>query len=113
VAPTAETVVGTVPGEIDLSEGNAEDGEAVFAEVADPACSTCHTYGPAGSESEVGPDLDDALAGQDREQILESIVNPDAEITSGFADNLMPEDYAEQLNEQQLADLVAFLSPQS
>jgi mono/diheme cytochrome c family protein len=113
VAPTAETVVGTVPGEVDLSRGNAEEGRNVFTNVADPACSSCHTYGPAGSESDVGPNLDDALADQDPEQILDSIVNPDAEITPGFADNLMPEDYAAKLSEQQLADLVAFLKPQS
>ena len=32
-----------------------------------------------------------------------------AEITEGYADNLMPEDYGDKLTEQQLADLVAFL----
>jgi mono/diheme cytochrome c family protein len=113
VAPTAETVVGTVPGEIDLSKGDAAAGEEVFNETANPACSTCHTYGPADSEQTLGPNLDEALAGDDPEFVLESIVNPDAEITDGFADNLMPEDYGEKLNEQQLADLVAFLKPQS
>jgi hypothetical protein len=76
VAPTAETVVGTVPGEIDVSGG-------------------------------------DPQAGKDRQFILESIVNPDAEVTEGFADNLMPEDYGQKLTEEQLADLVAFLKPQS
>jgi mono/diheme cytochrome c family protein len=113
VAPTAETVVGTVPGEVDLGRGNPEEGRNVFMNVADPACSSCHTYGPAGSESDVGPNLGEVLADQDPEQILDSIVNPDAEITPGFADNLMPEDYAAKLSEQQLADLVAFLTPQS
>jgi mono/diheme cytochrome c family protein len=113
VAPTAETVVGTVPGEVDLSKGNAEAGKEVFTDVADPACGTCHTYGPAGTEQTLGPNLDEALADKDPEFILESIVNPDAEVTPGFADNLMPEDYGQKLNEQQLADLVAFLKPQS
>jgi mono/diheme cytochrome c family protein len=113
VAPTAETVVGTVPGEVDLSQGNAEDGETVFTDVANPACGSCHTYGPAGTEQTLGPNLDEALADKDAQFILESIVNPDAEVTSGFADNLMPEDYGQKLNEQQLADLVAFLTPQS
>jgi mono/diheme cytochrome c family protein len=101
-----------VPGEVDLSKGNAEAGKEIFNNVADPACSTCHTYGPAGSEQTLGPNLDEVLADKDRQNILESIVDPDAQITSGFADTLMPEDYAEQLNEQQLADLVAFLKPQ-
>ena len=113
VAPTAETVVGTVPGEVDLSKGNAEAGKEVFTDVANPTCGSCHTYGPAGTEQTLGPNLDEALADKDAQFILESIVNPDAEVTSGFADNLMPEDYGQKLNEQQLADLVAFLTPQS
>jgi mono/diheme cytochrome c family protein len=111
VAPTAETVVGTVPGEVDLSKGKAEAGQEVFTNVADPACSSCHTYGPAGS-AEVGPNLDEALANQDPQQVLESIVDPNAQVTSGFQPDVMPDDYAEQLSEQQLADLVAFLKPQ-
>jgi mono/diheme cytochrome c family protein len=86
---------------------------AVFTDVANPACGSCHTYGPAGTEQTLGPNLDEALADKDAQFILESIVNPDAEVTSGFADNLMPEDYGQKLNEQQLADLVAFLTPQS
>jgi mono/diheme cytochrome c family protein len=113
VAPTAETVVGTVPGEIDLSTGDPQAGKNVFNDVAQPACSSCHTYGPAGSNQTLGPNLDDALADKDRQFILESIVNPDAEVTQGFADNLMPEDYGQKLSEEQLADLVAFLKPQS
>lgn len=113
VAPTAETVVGTVPGEVDLSKGNAEAGKAVFTDVANPTCGSCHTYGPAGTEQTLGPNLDEALADKDAQFILDSILNPDAEVTPGFADNLMPEDYGQKLNEQQLADLVAFLTPQS
>jgi quinoprotein glucose dehydrogenase len=113
VAPTAETVVGTVPGEIDVSGGDPQAGKNVFNKVANPACSSCHTYGPAGSNQTLGPNLDDALADKDRQFILESIVNPDAEVTEGFADNLMPEDYGQKLTEEQLADLVAFLKPQS
>jgi mono/diheme cytochrome c family protein len=113
VAPTAETVVGTVPGEVDLSKGNAEAGKEVFTDVANPTCGSCHTYGPAGTEQTLGPNLDEALADKDAQFILESILNPDAEVTPGFADNLMPEDYGQKLNEQQLADLVAFLTPQS
>jgi mono/diheme cytochrome c family protein len=102
-------VIGTIPGQVDLEAGNARSGKAVFTEMSDPKCSSCHTYGPAGSNAEVGPDLDTALKGKSAEFILESIVSPDAEITPGFADNLMPEDYASKLDQQQLADLVAFL----
>jgi mono/diheme cytochrome c family protein len=113
VSPSAETVVGTVPGEVDLSQGDPEAGKEVFTNVANPACGTCHTFEAAGSEQTLGPDLDEALADKDRQFVYESIVDPDAEITPGFADNLMPEDYEQRLDEKQLADLVAFLKPQS
>jgi mono/diheme cytochrome c family protein len=113
VAPTAETVVGTLPGEVDVSAGDPEAGKEVFNDVANPACGSCHTYGPADTNQTLGPNLDEALADKDRQFVLESIVNPDAEITPGFADNLMPEDYGQKLSEEQLADLVAFIKPQS
>jgi putative heme-binding domain-containing protein len=105
--------VGTVPGEVDLSQGDPEAGEEVFTNASNPACSTCHTFEAAGSTQTLGPNLDETLADKDRPFVYDSIVDPDAEITEGFADNLMPEDYGQKLNEQQLADLVAFLTPQS
>ena len=105
--------MGTVPGEVDLSKGDPDAGKDIFSNVANPACSTCHAFEAAGSTQTLGPNLDEVLADKDREFIYESIVDPDAEITEGFADNLMPEDYGEQLDEKQLADLVAFLKPQS
>jgi cytochrome c oxidase subunit II len=90
-------------------QGNAQAGEEVFSSIANPACGTCHTLEAAGSNQTLGPNLDEGLADKDAAFIRESIVDPDAEITEGFADNLMPEDYGEKLTEQQIADLVAFL----
>ncbi len=57
----------------------------------------------------VGPDLDQVLKGKDAAFIHESIVDPDAEVASGFTAGVMPAVYADQLDDQQLADLVAFL----
>jgi mono/diheme cytochrome c family protein len=99
--PTGET--GEEP------QGDPEAGEEVFTTVASPACATCHTLQAAGATQTLGPNLDEALADKDAAFIRESIVEPDAEVTSGFADNLMPEDYGDKLTEQQLKDLVAFL----
>jgi len=115
VSPAPETVEGTVEQETvpDLAQGDPEAGREVFTDVAQPGCGTCHTYEAAGTDAEIGPDLDEALQGDDPETIYNSIVNPDDEITEGFADNLMPEDYGEKLDDKQLADLVAFLTPQS
>jgi mono/diheme cytochrome c family protein len=108
---TPETVIGTVKT-VDLSQGDAAAGKEIFTKTASPACSTCHTYKPAGSTAQVGPDLDQALQGKDPEFILESITNPSAEVTSGFQD-IMPKEYRTQLDDKQLADLVAFLQPKS
>jgi mono/diheme cytochrome c family protein len=89
--------------------GDPEAGKEVFTTVANPACGTCHTLAAAGTDQTLGPNLDEGLADKDAAFIHQSIVDPDAEITPGFADNLMPEDYGEKLTEQQLNDLVAFL----
>jgi mono/diheme cytochrome c family protein len=114
VTPAPETVEGTVPTETkpsvaNLPKGDPAAGKTVFTEEAKPACRTCHTLAAAGTNETLGPNLDEAMKGQDADFILESIVDPDADITEGFEDNLMPEDYGEKLTEKQLADLVAFL----
>jgi mono/diheme cytochrome c family protein len=113
LSPAPETVVGTVPEGRTIEPGNAEAGKEVFTKIAQPPCGNCHTYEAAGTTQTLGPNLDDALQGQDAAEIAEDIVNPDATISEGFPDNLMPEDYGQKLSEKQLADLVAFLLPQS
>jgi mono/diheme cytochrome c family protein len=118
VSPLPETVEGTVPtetggGATTIEPGDAEAGKAVFTTAAQPTCGSCHTYEAAGTTAEVGPDLDETLAGKDAAYILEQIVNPDSEIAPGFAAGVMPKDYGEKLSEKQLADLVAFLLPKS
>jgi mono/diheme cytochrome c family protein len=105
---TPEDVEGDIPQQT-VGEGDAAAGKEVFA-AASPSCGSCHTFKPAGSTAEVGPDLDEALQGQDAQQVFESIVNPDAQITEGFQPGLMPKDYGQKLDEKQLADLVAFLT---
>lgn len=105
--PTPEEVQGTVPQET-VAKGDPEAGKAVFNE-ASPACGTCHTFAAAGTDGMTGPNLDEALEGDDAAAILESIVDPDAEVTEGFDAGIMPKTYGEDLSEEQLADLVAFL----
>jgi mono/diheme cytochrome c family protein len=88
------------------AEGDAAAGKAVFAA---QACGGCHAYSAAGTNSSVGPDLDEALQGKDPEFVRESIVDPNKEITSGYAPNIMPKDFGQKLSQKQLNDLVAFL----
>jgi cytochrome c551/c552 len=108
-APLPETVVGTVeqPG----GEGDPEAGAKVFSEAG---CDGCHTYEPAGSTAEVGPSLDELpeLAEKADQGTLEeftrtSITNPDAYVEEGYQEGVMP---AFDGSEQELADLVAFLT---
>jgi cytochrome c2 len=112
VGATAETVIGTLPQQKALPKGNAAAGKAVFTSAG---CTGCHTYKPAGSNANVGPDLDklalyakQANAGDETEFIHESITNPSAYIQPGYPD-VMPKDYGQKLKDQQLADLIAFL----
>jgi cytochrome c oxidase subunit 2 len=87
--------------------GSAEAGRTVFE---DQGCGSCHTFAPAGSSGTVGPNLGEVLAGKDAAFIRESIVDPNAEVASGFSAGVMPQNYGDQLSPQQLDDLVAFLS---
>lgn len=102
-------MIGSVPEGPKIEPGDAEAGKEVFVQVANPSCGNCHTYQAAGTTQTLGPNLDEGLKGMSAEEIVQQIVNPDAEVTEGFPDNLMPEDYGQKLNEKQLSDLVAFL----
>jgi len=93
-----------------ISGANA--GKAVFN---NNGCSACHTFTPAGSQSAVGPNLDqlpdDAKkAGKPLEEFTrESIVNPDAYVPKGYARNVMPKTFS-QLPKSQLDALVQYLT---
>jgi mono/diheme cytochrome c family protein len=87
--------------------GSPAAGKAVFAA---QGCGNCHTFAPAGSTGTVGPNLGEALKGKSPEFIRESIVNPNAEVASGYPAGVMPQTYKDQLTPKQLDDLVAFLS---
>jgi mono/diheme cytochrome c family protein len=108
-APLPETVVGTV--EQSGSEGNPEAGAKIFGEAG---CGGCHTYEPAGTTADIGPSLDELpqLAENADQGTLEeftrtSLVNPNAYVEEGYEEGVMPP-YGG--SEQELADLVAFLT---
>ena len=109
-APTTSGPTETTPGETTGGPtGDPAAGKDIFMTTAQPPCASCHTLAEANATGTVGPNLDDVLKGKDAAFIHESIVDPDAEIASGFTAGIMPAVYADQLDEQQLADLVAFL----
>ncbi|CAN5580413.1 hypothetical protein BH20ACT15_BH20ACT15_04190 [soil metagenome] len=110
----------------DLVEG--EDAEAVAAYVASVAgvpgimppefiaseffatnCGGCHTLSAAGTTGTIGPVLDDVLQGMTIAQIMESISDPEANITAGFPAGVMPANYGDTLTPDQLKALSQYL----
>jgi cytochrome c551/c552 len=104
---------GTTPGETTPAapSGNAVAGKALFTS---QGCNGCHTFKPAGSTAQVGPDLDDLAAnaktanrGPVEQYTAESIEDPGAYVVPGYPNGVMPQF---QLSDKQVADLVAFLA---
>jgi mono/diheme cytochrome c family protein len=112
ISPTAETVVGEQPQAQPAPQGDAAAGKQVFDS---KGCGGCHTFQPANSSGQTGPDLDNLTAaaekaGQPIEEFTrESITQPDAYVEQGFPEGVMP---AWSGTEKELSDLVAFLTQQ-
>ena len=117
----ATTSGGTAGATAAVAEGDPERGREVYLM---SGCGGCHTFEAAGSTRNVGPNLDEAAERYDAAFLRESIVQPDAFIEKGESGSIgggreyateMPaygpeEKPPNHLTEQQLADLVAFLS---
>jgi cytochrome c551/c552 len=86
--------------------GNPQAGQAVFA---GSGCGSCHTVAAANASGTIGPNLDEVLQGKDAAFIRTSIVDPNAVIAQGYGPNIMPDNFGEQLSDEELANLVAFL----
>ena len=113
-APTGE-VSGTLPREQAAPAGNAQQGESIFRQ---QGCNGCHTFTPADSKANRGPNLDRlaeyarrANQGALEEFTRTSITNPTAYVEKGWQP-IMPSDGG-QLTDQQVSDLVAFLTQES
>jgi mono/diheme cytochrome c family protein len=95
-------VPGAKPPEV---EGGA--GAQVFA---NNGCGGCHTLAAANAGGTVGPDLDEVLPGQQEAEIEESVVDPEAKIAEGYPKGVMPQNFGEKLSEEEIKELVKFLS---
>lgn len=82
-------------------------GAQVFA---NSGCGSCHTLAIANSGGVTGPNLDEVLPGQSNAEIEESIVNPEAKIEQGYPRGVMPQEFGEKLSEEELKQLVEYLS---
>ena len=82
-------------------------GAQVFA---NNGCNGCHTLKAAGASGVTGPDLDEVLPGQSEAMIEESVVNANKEIAKGYPPNVMPQNFGQLLSEEELEQLVEYLS---
>ena len=105
------------------SGGRTGGGASVGAEAAlgkttfaSAGCGGCHAFEPAGTDAQVGPDLDNLAADAKKagepeaEYIKQSIVDPNAVIVSGYQPGVMPTTFGQTLSPEELDALVAYLS---
>ena len=105
------------------SVGNAANGEKLYTNptigsASAPGCNTCHSLeadvvlvGP--SHAGIAARAETAVDGMSAEEYLrDSIVNPDAHVTEGYAAGVMYQNYGAEIPEPQINDLVAFLLTQ-
>jgi len=100
------------PGSGDEAAAAPEvDGKQLFAEGNGTAtsCGACHTLADAGTSSATGPDLGKTLSGKDEDFIRKAIVEPDADVASGFQAGIMPKNYGDTLSPEELDALVTYL----
>jgi mono/diheme cytochrome c family protein len=85
----------------------AKAGAQVYASAG---CGSCHTFKAANSKGTTGPNLNEYLEPDDnRAGIEEMIVDPNAEIAEGYSANVMPQNFGETLDAEEVKQLVAFL----
>jgi cytochrome c oxidase subunit II len=89
--------------------GAAADGKTLFTTGANPACGSCHTLSDAGATGTIGPDLDKVLKGKDAAFIQQSIEDPGAEVAQGFQDGIMPTNYGDTLQPEEIKALTDYL----
>jgi mono/diheme cytochrome c family protein len=95
----------TTTGEEPAPAGDPAAGKELFAS---NGCGGCHAFEAAGSSGTVGPNLDEALADKDEAYVHRAIVDPNADVEEGYSPGIMPS--FDQLSEDQVNDLVAFLT---
>lgn len=104
-----------LPQYADLPIGNPARGAALFSESINgaPSCTSCHVLQGVGlsapSFEGYGAVAGERVSGLSAgEYTLQSIVQPAVHLVSGYT-NVMYNQYAQRLNPQQIADLIAYL----
>ena len=93
----------------DAAAGSApKSAETAEEAIGKYGCQACHNL--LGTESPVGPSLEDASARMSAMQIRESILKPDAVIAEGFTAGMMPGDFDSRMTVKELEMIVQFLA---
>jgi len=114
VSAARQPIADLSSSEQETAPDSASAGERIF--YGEGTCGACHSLEPG--KQIVGPSLSGvaaraaALAPEYTVEsyIYESITNPNAYVVEGFQPDIMPANYGDRLSEEQLADLVEFLS---
>ena len=102
----------------DPARGEALYKQPVIGDASAPGCNTCHSLeegvvlvGP--SHAGIGARAETAVAGLSAEEYLrKSIVEPNVDITEGYTEGVMYQFYGDDLTDEEIDDLVAFLLTQ-
>ena len=99
--------VASVAGVVGIEPPPLGDAENIFTQ----QCGGCHTLEAAGTAGAIGPNLDDVLPGQDAEMIMQSIQDPQSELSEGFEDQegVMPVYDENAIPEEDLQGLIDYL----
>ena len=98
--------------------GDAAAGKKLFEQTligTQAGCITCHSLEPGvtmvgPSLATIGAEAGSRVSGMSAEEYLrQSILEPDAHLAEGFSSGIMPGTFADELTEQQVNDLVAYL----
>lgn len=103
--------------------GNAANGETLYKQATigsanAPGCITCHSLEPGvvlvgPSHAGLGERAQTAVPGMTAEEyLIQSIKEPDAHVTEGYTAGIMYQNYAQDLPNAQINDIVAFLLTQ-
>ena len=105
-------------GSSSSGSSDSKAGEQLFKQStigSKAGCNTCHALEPdviiiGPSLAGIGAKAATLVAGQSAEETLkEAIIDPDALITEGFPAGIMPQGYAQELTDEQIDQLVAYM----
>ncbi len=97
-------------GDGDTADDPTAAGKALFAETiigTQAGCSTCHSLD--ADTVIVGPSMAGIGSRSDAAALRESILDPNAVLVDGFPANTMPPVWGDELSDEQVDQLVAYL----